>query len=369
MKRTRAESDDTDEQLQLAVQFSLAENLAHDVSNEHFNLDITSAVSESLADEHERIKESYETDRAIAESILEADKKTNVDRELDYAFALSLETNEWVQNNFWLCSFCSYYSPPSCMKCIMCDTVPWIVQESAAELPGTSLSIRSRRCGLPGCRVLLPAGGDRDFCSVEHRKAAEQKRILPSAEMGVYTVFLGPSGMALSIINRLYIWSNNNSRMLGDYSMHLLTKAHPEHPLVKAQFLDAWLNPSYGKPHVMRIYKIINNPQIVHSFEALSVLGSAIKSISKKQNKETISVNYFLLLFMIIRQCAVQVPWYLAAPGVLLRIRSWHSSVRSERLQGLQHLQGVFLSGILRSEWSPADEPAIRSRLVLLCHQ
>jgi hypothetical protein len=72
--------------------------------------------------------------------------------------------------------------------------------------------------------------------------------------------------------------------ILGDYSMHMLTKAHPEHPLVKAQFLDAWLNPSYGSPHVMRIYKIVNNPQILHSFEALNVLGTKSSSCyGKKQ--------------------------------------------------------------------------------------
>lgn len=275
MKRSRAaESDDEDEQLQFAVQLSLTENITR-VNNEYYSVDIGSAVSISLAHEQERIKELYETDRAIAESIWEADKKTNFDGELDYAFALSLETNEWAQNNFWLCSFCSFYSPPNCIKCIMCDTVPWIVQESSKEFPGTSLSIRSRVCGLPGCKVVVPVRGDRDFCSVEHRTSAEQKRILPSAEMGVYTVFLGPSGMFISI--GLYRLRNSNDcRMLGDYSMHLLTKAHPEHPLVKAQFLDAWLNPSYGKPHVMRIYKIVNNPQVLHPFEALNVLGTAI---------------------------------------------------------------------------------------------
>ena len=192
MKRDRAEIDDYELEF-LAIQFSLVEKNVP-VNNEYDFLDISQAISESLADEQARVKELYESDRAIAESIVEADKKSISDEELDYAFALSLESNEWAQNNFWLCSFCSYYSPPSCRKCIMCDTASDLSQKNADEPQRKLLSLQSRMCGLPGCS-LFPTGGNGDFCSAGHRRAAEQKRILPAVDMGVYTVFLGPSGM------------------------------------------------------------------------------------------------------------------------------------------------------------------------------
>eukprot|EP01037_Dinobryon_pediforme_P020022 gene20022-20552_t len=67
---------------------------------------------------------------------------------------------------------------------------------------------------------------------------------MPPSEQGVSTVFVGPTG---------------------DYAVYLLTKAHPDHATVKSKFLDAWLNTAYGNPHVMRIYKIRNNPQTAAS--------------------------------------------------------------------------------------------------------
>ena len=178
------EDEEEDEDVKIAIALSLKEN--NDVFHlknqieEEFNMVIALSIKDAQEDEIER--ENY--DKVLAHSIADAQEKASLDEELDYAYALSFETAEMAQNKYWLCEFCSYYSPPSYKKCVMCDSEPLVVKVSA-------LQFVPQYCGLPGCKR---APVYFDFCSPAHRKRAEDKRIMPPSEQGVSTVFVGPTG-------------------------------------------------------------------------------------------------------------------------------------------------------------------------------
>ena len=188
-----------DEALRYAVELSLQYQIAEIKPDKRYNpfavhvdreedqaFDMAIAMSIKDAQEDDQDREHY--DSAIARSIVEADQKAATDEELDYAFALSLDDADKAENGYWLCNFCSYFSPPTYKKCIMCDSLPWA---PAVQMPAPVIQHINRRCGLPGCPrppVYF------DFCSPDHRQRAEQRSIMPPAEIGVHTVFVGPSG-------------------------------------------------------------------------------------------------------------------------------------------------------------------------------
>ena len=274
--------DEEEEALKAAIELSLQHRITTEIiPDNRYNpfaihvdheedqaFDMAIAMSIKDAQEDDKDREHY--DSAIARSIVEADQKAATDEELDYAFALSLDDADKAENGYWLCNFCSYFSPPTYKKCIMCDSSPWA---PAVQMPAPVIQHINKRCGLPGCPrppVYF------DFCSPDHRQRAEQRSIMPPAEIGVHTVFIGPSGelnlttITLSTAINKYLFV----MFTGEFTVHLLTKAHPDHAVVKTQFLNGWLHPTYDTPHVMRIYKIRNSPQVFHSFEELSVLGN-----------------------------------------------------------------------------------------------
>lgn len=199
-------------------------------SNENNDADMNLAISLSIKDNQQNKVDIENYDVAIARSISDAEEMSVKVEETDYAIALSLHD----KNGIWFCSFCSFYSPADYNNCIMCNS-----KRSKIEVDET----KEKKCGLPGCQ--LPSSIF-DFCSDNHRERAKVKRILPPAEKGIQTVFMGPSG---------------------DYTVHLLNKDHSDHLPVKTQFLLTWLKLEYGNPHIMRIYKIRNHPTIYHNFE------------------------------------------------------------------------------------------------------
>ena len=65
----------------------------------------------------------------------------------------------------------------------------------------------------------------------------------------------------------------------GDFSVHLLTRAHPQHQVVKEHFLQKWKKHVSGQPRVQRIYFIRNSPQV---HEAFSAVASRIGNVRRR---------------------------------------------------------------------------------------
>lgn len=273
---------DDEEQFELAIAASLA--ISDEILAKKQRLEIESIVIDSDTDDEDK-GDLY---LALANSIqdVENEKLNNSKRNeaLDIALAQSIEENDKIQNGYWCCLHCSWYSEEFDFNCSMCNSqkpqrqqqeqyqeqqlqhqkqLQMQQEEHQAELQQLlqqqsllqqqQLEIaQSKKCGLPGCRLKATVF---DFCSNDHRNRANQRRLLPVSEEGVERVLLGPSG---------------------DFTAHLLTKAHPEHSIVKQQFMDAWLKKDAGRPRVMRVYKIRNPPQTFTAYQHMeTALGNS----------------------------------------------------------------------------------------------
>lgn len=187
------------------------------------------------------------------------------DRDLEYAIYLSLENTKRYAKRTRICNACTYENSeqlPFCEVCssslkemeVICDT--WACSKCTyvnGKLDFICVSCNANlstlndnhqnvvRCGIPGCNKLNTSVYG--FCSKSHKSLADRKGILSGDTPGIQVSLAGPSG---------------------DFCVQILTKQHPQHFLVKKQFLDAWKKPLLGGgiPHIMTIYKLQNPPNI-----------------------------------------------------------------------------------------------------------
>jgi hypothetical protein len=273
---------DEEEQFELAIAASLA--TSDEILAKRQRLQEESIVIDSDTDDEDKA-DLY---LALANSIqdVENEKSNNLirDEALDIALAQSIEENDKIQNGFWCCLHCSWYSEEFNFNCSMCNSKQpqrhqqeqyqrqqllhqqhlqmqqeqhhaelqkLLEQQSLLEQQQLEIA-QSKKCGLPGCKLRAKIF---HFCSENHRNRATQQRNLPVSEEGIERVLLGPSG---------------------DFTAQLLRKAHPEHSIVKQQFLDAWLKKEAGRPRVERVYKIRNPPQTFSKYQHMeTALGNS----------------------------------------------------------------------------------------------
>ena len=256
--------------IELAISASLENNNNNnqpDLSHEMVDIDFTgekcltlqTVLEESLKlsrEEQEHTSDFEGIDRAIALSLQDAEEEKQAKEEFDFAIALSLNEQDLIQDGYWMCRFCSFYSPSNLIGCVMCNLEKSYSIEpsssssassssSSTKLTGTTSLVANtkRYCALPGCRLISTYY---DYCTEEHCHRARKRSLLPPAEFGVHSVLVGNTG---------------------EFTAHLLTKANPDHSTMKNLFLNGWLKKEIGNPHVMRIYKIQNAPVIDIAFQ------------------------------------------------------------------------------------------------------
>lgn len=281
--------DDDAENFRQACELSLNEAHTHAYESKVEDAKYYQAVALSLqaAEEEQRIRKAQEQKIIRKREKRKATHEQHLHAQEDYFLSRALEESELVlrpstqsslatlgtvkvQTHLLTCPQCTFVGSPGSINCTICltklpllqlmerrcvrdgciagrmvDTTGSVSEFCSEECKGVHHSVFHRTCGLPGCqkRVEINNGHASDFCSLDHKNRAWERRLLAPTGPEFERVFMGGSG---------------------DYSAAFMTKRHPKYEGIKQQFMMSW---KHGvKPSVQCIFQIRNPPAIYERY-------------------------------------------------------------------------------------------------------